>query len=330
MKGIANLALPFIIILLALPMALNAAKYAGEIFQIEPGAVNQAMGNTGLTDPYAISAAWWNPALISSSEQGIELMHAEEFDGLMQFNSIAAVFNKENRQGLIITHIGIDDIALTELANEGEPISEANQPQISKHVNNNDLMLYYIIGREIKPDFYLGITPKLAYRFLAEHSGYGFGADLGVFLPSLFQSHLTGLAEAEYSLGVAAKNFFTTQLIWENGTTETALPELNAELGCKMMTKWKIPVHTAFGFTSQFEGRVESATVNLGAWSADFHAGVSVQPISKVKIMAGYDVDAFTTGLGLDINKLALAYSIKFGSQDDLGYSQRLSAGWRW
>ena len=41
--------LHILLALLLLNTALNATKYAGEIFQIAPGVSNQAMGNTGLT-----------------------------------------------------------------------------------------------------------------------------------------------------------------------------------------------------------------------------------------------------------------------------------------
>jgi hypothetical protein len=308
--------------LLLLPVWLNSAKYTGEIFQLEPGVANQAMGNTGLTNPEALSATWWNPALLAlPGKNGLELMHAEQFEGLMQFNHAAAIFGTQNRIGLTITHIGIDDVKLTRLINEHDTLSATNQPYVWKKVNNNDLMAYLGIGRSIRPNLHLGVSPKLAYRSLAQHNGFGFGADLGLLWE----------IKSNLSLGCVAKDVISTQVIWENGTWETALPSLQTELGYRTtVLKQAVPIQFAIGIESLFEGRKEAAAVHAGPWSGDFHVGAAIRPIPQVKIMTGYDADAFTAGLGFSISKISLDYAIKLGSEDDLGYSQRISAGWRW
>jgi hypothetical protein len=220
-----------------------------------------------------------------------------------------------------LSHIGIDDIALTALENDSLPPSADNRPFVFKKVNNNDLMAYFGIARNISPSFNIGLSPKIAYRNLAEKSGFGFGADMGM---------LWDISSA-FRLGVVARDFFTTQMVWENGTTETSLPSLNAELGWKnTITHKMIPVQLKLGIETMFEGRKEAATVSAGAFSADFHAGLAVTPIPQLKVMAGYDVDSFTAGLGIYIKKISLEYAVKPGSDGDLGLSQRISAGWRW
>lgn len=308
--------------MLVLPGVVYGEKYAGEIFQLSPGVANQAMGNTGITNENAVSAAWWNPALLGlPGDRGLELMHAEQFDGLMQFNHISAVLGSQNRLGLVITHVGIDNIALTRLEDESLPPSSTNQPFVYKKVSNNDLIAYFGIARNISPSFNIGLTPKIAYRNLAEKSGFGFGADMGM-LWDISQS---------WRLGMVARDFFTTQIIWENGTQENVLPSLNTEIAfATTVSSRRIPVQVAVGAESMFEGREEAATVSAGAFSADFHAGLAVQPIPQLKVMAGYDIDAITTGLGIYVNKLSLEYAVKLGSDEDLGFSQRIAAGWRW
>jgi hypothetical protein len=304
------------------PIFLNAEKYAGEIFYMSPGVSNQAMGNTGLTNDEAVSAAWWNPALLAlTGSRGVELMHAEQFDGLMQFNHFSAILGSQNRFGFVISHIGIDDIALTKLENDSLPPSANNRPFAWKRVNNNDLTAYFGISRSVKEHLHLGITPKLAYRSMAEKTGYGFGADLGM---------LWDINEA-FRLGLVARDFFSTQVIWENGTQENVLPSANMEVGLRTsVTKREIPLHLALGIETMMEGREEASTISAGEFSADIHAGMAISPIPQLKVMAGYDVDAVTTGLAIQIKNLFIDYAIKLGSQDDLGYSQRVSAGWRW
>jgi len=308
--------------LLIFPATLFADKYAGEIFYMTPGVANQAMGNTGITNGDALSAAWWNPALLAlPGSKGVELMHAEQFEGLLQFNHISAILGNQNRMGLVITHIGIDDIGLTRLENDSLPPSATNQPYVYKKVNNNDLVAYFGISRSLKDNLHMGVTPKLAYRSLAEKTGFGFGADLGLLWD----------INPVWRFGLVAKDFFTTQIIWENGTQENVLPSANTEIGLHTtILRSKVPFILNAGLETLFEGRDEAATINAGAISADLHAGMSVQPIPQLKVMAGYDIDSITAGLGIYINKLNIEYAIKQGSQDDLGYSQRISAGWRW
>jgi hypothetical protein len=310
------------LMLCAVPNLFAADKYAGEIFYLAPSVSNQAMGNTGYTNEDAISATWWNPALLAlKGANGLELMHAEQFEGLMQFNHLSAILGRQNRIGLVITHIGIDDIGLTRLANDSLPPSTTNRPVVWKHTNNNDLMAFFGISRSISERLHLGITPKLAYRSLAEKSGYGFGADLGM----LWQMN------TELRLGLVAKDFFSTQVIWENGTQESVLPSLDAELGWRTaVSKQQIPVLVSLAIETQTDGRTEAAAFSTGFLSCDIHAGIAVLPIPQLKVMAGYDADNVTAGLGIYIKKLAVEYAFKNGSQDELGYSQRISAGWRW
>lgn len=308
--------------LLILPTMLSADKYAGEIFYMSPGVANQAMGNTGVTNGDALSAAWWNPALLSlPGRKGIELMHAEQFEGLMQFNHIAAILGNQTRMGLVITHVGIDDIGLTRLENDSLPPSATNQPYVYKKVNNNDLMAYFGISSSINDKLHMGITPKLAYRSLAGKNGYGIGGDWGI----LWQMN------SAWRLGFVARNFLSTKIVWENGTQEDAISSVDTEVGLRTsILKKHIPFSLVLAIETQTDGREEASTIDIGDVSADIHAGMSVQPIPQLKVMAGYDIDSITAGLGIYINKLNIEYAIKQGSQDDLGYSQRISAGWRW
>lgn len=311
------------LLLMLIPCLLNAAKYAGEVFYMSPGVANQALGNTGLTNEGSASAAWWNPALLAlQSSHKVELMHAEQFEGLMQFNHISTVIGNQNRFGLVITHIGIDDIKLTALENDSLPPSANNQPVIKgKPVNNNDLMLYFGISRTLRNNLHMGVTPKLAYRNLAKKQGFGFGADLG-FLWDINQV---------LRLGVVGKDFLSTHIIWENGTKESVIPSVHTELGYRTaVTSHEIPLHLTVGVESLLEGRKEAATISTGSYSADFHAGLAVLPIPQLQVMTGYDTDAFTAGMGVYIRKLSIEYAVKLASQDDLGYSQRISAGWKW
>ncbi len=46
-------------------------------------------------------------------------------------------------------------------------------------------------------------------------------------------------------------------------------------------------------------------------FSADFHAGPAVQPPQWCFLLAGYDVDCFTTGIGVSYKSFGLNYTFR-------------------
>jgi hypothetical protein len=314
--------LQIIVAVLLLGTTLGAAKYAGEIFQLGSGVENQAMGNTGLTFTNSLAGAWWNPALLAvSGDKGVELMRVEHFEGLMQQNQLSVVFGGKTLSSIQINHLGIDKIKLTQLEDPSDTLSNANRPEVWKTVGNHDIIVYGSLARSLGDRIHLGITPKLAYRSLAENSGFGFGADLGLLWD----------AGKGFKAAANLRDFFSTQVIWENGTHETAIPNLDLEAGYDFKPfRKEIPVHLALRTQIYAEDRGEASNLSAGIFSADLHAGVMVQPIPALNVMAGWDADAFTAGLGVRYKAMGIDYAWRNGSQDDLGYSQRLSLNYRW
>jgi hypothetical protein len=309
------------ILFLALTALLGATKYAGEIFQLSSGVQNQAMGNTGLTYGNSLAAGWWNPALLAEPGfSGVELMRVEHFEGLMQQNQLGAVFGTKTRTSLQINHLGIDEIKLTQLENPADSLSNANRPEVWKTVGNHDVIVYGSLARSLRDNLHLGLTPKLAYRSLAENSGFGIGADLG----------LLWNAGKGFRAAANLRDFFSTQLIWANGTHEIAIPNLDLELGYGFAPFKEIPVHLALRAQIFAEDRGEASNVAAGPVSADFHAGVLVNPIPALNVMAGWDTDCFTAGLGVRYKALGIDFAWRNGSADELGSSQRLSLSYTW
>lgn len=305
------------LVLITIPLA--ATKYAGEIFAISPGVLSTAMGSTGLTYESSFSAGWWNPALLAlNPESGIELMRCEHFEGLMAQNQLSLIIGSNTKTSFTLNHLAIDKIKLTKLENPNDSLSNENRPVVWKTVSNQDFIFYTGLARQISKTLYLGISPKLAYRSLAEYSGYAFGADLGM----LWQIN------NKARLGMNLRDFFSTQILWEGGENETVIPNLDLELGYNFSPVKNIPVHLAVRSEILLENR--EATLEAGDFSADFHAGIAVQPISNLRLLAGYDVDCFTAGMGVSYKHLGLNYAFRNGSEDDLGYSQRISVSYQW
>lgn len=308
--------------LLLLFASLSATKYAGEIFQLAPGVQNQAMGNTGLTWTGSLAGGWWNPALLAVTKQnGLEVMRVEHFEGLLQQNQLSLIFGDKNRTSLQISHLGINGIKLTQLEDPSDSLSNENRPEVWKTVGNNDVILFGSLARSLGKKLHFGITPKLAYRSLAENSGYGIGADVG----------LLWNAGRGFKAAANLRDFFSTQIIWENGTHEIAIPNLDLELGYGFQPfKKDIPVHLALRSQIFAENRGEASNLDAGIFSTDLHAGLLVQPIPALNVMAGWDTDSFTAGLGVRWRSLGLDYAWRNGAPDALGSSQRLALNYKW
>ncbi len=309
-------------LVLMLSPGLSATKYAGEIFQVTNGVVNQAMGNTGLTYGNSLSAAYWNPALLGVIHgRGLELVHTEHFNGLMQQNQFSIITGSNSRSSLIINHIGIDNVKLTALENPADSLSNTNRPIVLKSVSNNDIVVYGGLARSLNEHWHIGLSPKLAYRNLAENSGYGFGADVGL----LWEGN------GSLAFGANLRDFFSTQIIWENGTHETVTPNLDLETSYRRLLFSKsIPIHIALRAQIYAEGREEAATASVSVFSADFHGGICINPIPELRVMGGYDIDSFTAGIGVQLNRFSFDYAFKDGAPDGLGNTQKVSLGILW
>ena len=231
------------------------------------------------------------------------------------------MWGNKTRVSIQVNHLAIDKVKLTRLEDENAPLSNSNRPMVWKTVSNNDVIISGSFARKLGDKLAIGLSPKLAYRDLAGNSGYGFGADLGLHWA------ISNCLVA----GANLRDFFSTQIIWENGTHEIAIPNLDLEFAYRFNPIGKdIPVRLAVRSQVYAEDRGEASNVSAGPFSADLHAGLLVSPIPTLNVMAGWDVDAFTAGLGVRWGSLGLDYAYKDGAVDALGNTQRLSASYRW
>ena len=302
-----------ILIMVLLTVALNlfATKYAGEIFSIGAGIKNYALGGTGLTNEKSTALAYWNPALLGQSDRGVELMHAEEFSGLMQFDTFSSIFGKNNAYSVVLTRIAINDIPLTKWD------EEYNRPYKYKSVTTSDMVGYFGFKTTYK-NFKIGFTPKVAYRKLANESGFGFGADVSTFYKF----------SKKFMLAGKLKDCFTTQILWTDSKKETVYPSLVLEGKYSFVTP-VIKKQMNFYLSSDVlaENRKFSSTVHLGSLSMDFHAGLETIVSDKLLLYLGYDVSNFTGGLTVLIGKFNINYA--FEQNSELNNSHRISIGYR-
>ena len=305
------------LLILFIIIPLSADKYAGEIFHFPMGVRNLALGSTGHTNINSSSIAWWNPALLPYVEDNsIEIMHAEEYAGLLKYDCISGIWGRRSKFALVISRIAIDDIPLTVLEDETQEPGEDNQPYAYKYVNNSDLIAYFGFFQNIKSVF-LGFTPKLAWRNLADETGFGFGADISI------SSNPT----KDLIFAAQIRDFFTTSIFWSNDTKESVSPNANLESSYGFLFfNHKFPMRIFLRTEFLFEDRDEAATFSLNILSLDIHAGLETSFSKHFDLLFGYDVDHFTTGIALKYENAGLLYS--FELESELDNSHRIAVTW--
>jgi hypothetical protein len=305
------------VLMVLVSLNLFATKYAGEIFRMGAGVRNIALGNIGVSDQNSAALAYWNPSLLHlRTETDFELMHAEEYAGLLKYDTFSAVFGSQSNFSVVLTRIGIDNIPLTKLSDPENPVSNSNRPYKYKSVNNSDIAgflgIYHKIGKH-----HLGITPKFAYRVLAEETGFGFGADIS-----------THLSYAKGIVGIRLRDFFTTQILWSTGTHEVVLPGLDIEGNYSFIMPGLNKESTFYlGTEINSESMGKAASVSLDPFSLDFHAGLEVSLHQVAQMQVGYDMNNITAGLMLHIRSWQISYA--FENNPELENSHRLAIGYR-
>ena len=307
----------FLILIIVFVANLSATKYAGEIFRMGAGVRNFALGNIGVSDPNSFGLAYWNSAyLYETTENKFELMHAEEYAGLLKYDTASAIWGKNSKFSLVITRIGIDDIPLTKLNDPNSVISGSNRPYKYKSVNNSDLVIYFGMARKFGK-YVLGFTPKIAYRNLAEESGFGFGADISTYFK--FKN---------FNFGLKLRDFFSTQILWTNGTHEIVTPGLDLEANYGFTLPVILRKSRLFlGLENHLEGRDTAAAMAVGPASFDYHLGWEINMHRAVDLYLGYDIEHFTSGLSLNIKSWLINYA--FEQNSDLESSHRISIGYK-
>lgn len=304
--------------LIAISTASNlyADKYAGEIFRIGAGVRNFALGNNGVADFNSTALAYWNPSLLTKSTgSSFELMHSEEFMGIVTYDIFSAVWGGRQRYAVTLSRIGVNDIPLTRLPDPDAPVSPENKPYKYKTVNNADYIAYFGLYRRFG-DYAVGFTPKVAYRHLAETGGFGFGADISTHFD--INEHLL--------VGINVRDFFTTRIFWENGTHETVKP--GVDLGTRISIANPLLENRAslfLGTEIMTEGRDTAAAGSIGFLSFDYQLGIEVPMPDYVTLFAGYDVENFTCGVSVHIAQYLVNYAFKHNAE--LDNSHRISIG---
>jgi hypothetical protein len=305
----------------------GSGKYAGEFLAIGVGGRALGMGGAAVALASDATAGFWNPANLARIDYPqIVLMHNEQFGSLLNhdYGAVAIPFGPATSLGLSVIRLGIDDIADTRAAGidaNGNLTYDLTQfsrvdPGRVTYFNAADWAFLFSYARRVTPQFTYGANLKYIRRELGDNSANGIGVDVGVWYNPL----------EDLFLGATVQDVTTTFLAWNTGTNELITPTMKlggayqlAALGGRFVPALDVDV--------RFENRKSISEIHVGPVSADLHAGLEYQFKNLLFVRAGYsDVKQLTLGAGLRFPKLAIDYSFaKFGSQNDLGDSHRIS-----
>jgi hypothetical protein len=252
-------------------------------------------------------------------------MHSEQFAGVVNFDyaGFALPCGPRHSMGLTVTRVGVDDIPVTALRNADLKLGEVyqdetgrlqrNVPYVARTISDAEWAIYLTMAKEAAP-WAWGVSTKLVYKSIGEHSAWGLGFDLG-----MRRVCANGLL-----LGAAVQDLTTTLLSWDTGRRELIVPTV--KLGAArpwQVPFWGLRLTPAADAEVRFEGRRFSAQAHLGPASFDMHLGLEAEIRGAFALRVGSDVGHLTLGAGIHLPRLDVDYA--FLGRQYLGHTHRIS-----
>ncbi|MDD5540443.1 MAG: hypothetical protein PHG61_07120 [Candidatus Marinimicrobia bacterium] len=342
--------LTIILVIISLTVAELKAfgdKYAGEFLKFGLGVREMALGGAVSADPTAVAAHYWNPAsLVGNSHFSGSLMHTEEFAGAIALDHFALALpgKGEYSYGAGYFRIGVDDIvdthdALLDLGtdglgpgDEGYPGPDADGTEGNGKLDPGERLDYgkfgsfgasenaafFSVAKQLRPKLKIGGTLKTIYRSLGDDKAYGLGFDVAV----LYQ--LT----PRINLAAVLNDATTTFMLWNDGEREIIVPSLRLGGSAHYtLKKISLQINPLVGADILFEGRQNTADLNLGGITARARLGLEVIYKETLALRAGRDdLGNPQIGLGLSAPFGSIDYGLGLGgSYAEFGSSHRIA-----
>lgn len=319
--------LSILIIATAANLLAFGDKYAGEFLKFGLGVREMALGGAVVADPSAVSAHYWNPAaLIGNTRLSGELMHTEEFAGVISLDHFALALPGQGEYsfGAGYFRIGVDDIpdtqnALIDLNSNGklDPGERLDYGKFGSF-GASENATFLSAAKQLRKKLKVGGTLKVIYRSLGDDKAYGIGFDIG----ALYQ--LT----SKINLAVVFNDATTTFILWNDGEREIIAPSLRLGGSAHYaMKKLPLQINPLIGAEILFEGEQHSADLSLGGISVRARLGLEVIYKETLALRAGRD-DLGNTQIGLGLNTLfgSVDYGLGLGgSYTEFGSSHRIA-----
>ncbi|MBM3307452.1 MAG: PorV/PorQ family protein [Candidatus Eisenbacteria bacterium] len=304
------------LVMLPIPPAAGANKYAGEFLTHGVGARALGMGSAFVAVADDATAGYWNPAGVADVEgRSVQLMHSETFGDVVNYDTGAYAQPLGNGAAFAVTviRLAIDDIPFTDFETDEDRI--IYDPSRITWESDSESALLVTYARRSSDRMRVGGNLKVIRKSVGDHSCYGVGFDVGAKYD----------IRRDTTVGVNLQDVTTTFLSWNTGEREHIMP--TAKIGAaysrdvaSMDGRFVIAADADF----RFENRALADQYHVGPVSADTHYGIEFVYREMVGVRAGLAIGQLTAGAGLALGGFAVEYA--FGRHEHLDSSHRVSA----
>jgi hypothetical protein len=329
----------------ALPAdAQRIAKYGADFLAGGVGARALGMGGAHIALAGDVTAAYWNPAGLSATfYPEAAYMHAERFDGIVQFDygGIAFPLTHRSTLGVSFFRSAVDDIPNTlEAWENGQPRSE----NVS-FFSAADYAFFVSYARSVRDNLSLGASVKVIHRTIGDFaSAWGYSLDVGAQLR--MGDHLTlganlqdlpGMLQSWSINGEAFSGLEEFGQQMPEGGAEIVLPVARLGVGIVELPLIEhLTLAAGFDLDLAFDGQRSYA---LNAGDVSFHPRVGTEISYRDVVALRFGLSDLTTherfgtqvspslGAGLALGPLEVDYGFgDFGGiRQELGFSHRIS-----
>ena len=195
------------------------------------GARALGMGSSYIVVTNGATSSYHNPAgLARIKVKEINLMHSEQFAGLINYNtmSFASPLSENLFMGITLLHSGIGNIKYTRLIDTSEPIGEDNRPEVASRENATDYSLYLSSAKKFSEKLGFGASVKISRRSIGPDTAFGFGIDLGM------QYSIS----SNWDIGMSFKDVTGTTVAWDGKANDRIAATLDAGLAYSSTIPW--------------------------------------------------------------------------------------------
>ena len=295
-------------------ISLSSENYAGDFLSLGAGARALGMGSSYVVLTNGATSSYHNPAgLARLKVKEINLMHSEQFAGLINYNTISfgMPLSEDLSLGLILLHSGVGNIKYTRLWDPSKPLGEDNRPEVASREDATDYALYLSSARRFNEKIALGASLKIIRRSIGPDTAFGYGIDMGMHY---------GISD-NWNLGIMLRDVTGTTIAWDGKANDRIAATMDTGLAYTGEIPWMGGDYTIsasmlfFGDSPDEKG---IKTMNIGG-------EYIIRDL--VAFRAGSAAGTGTFGLGLMKLPLisATSFDYAFLSDDGLDSTHRIS-----